>query len=106
MTARRRASAELPTPAPSAWHDDAPIDADEETRRPIRGARRGRRPGPIGLADLQHGRALAAFAVLNFGEQYLGIFERLDEACAQLERRDASLSRVRAIAARDGAPRL
>ncbi len=101
MQARR--SAELPTP--QGQRDGSPIDADEETRRPIRGARRGRRAGPIGLAELQHGRALAAFAVLNYGEHYLGIFDRLDSACGELEQRDASLARVRAIAGREGAPR-
>ncbi|HWJ71913.1 MAG TPA: hypothetical protein VNX29_01990 [Kaistia sp.] len=75
------------------------LDAESETRRPIRGARRGRRKGPVTLAELEHGRSLAAFAVLHHGERYLAIFERLDEACGVMQRREESLSRVHRFAA-------
>lgn len=73
-------------------------DEDLETRRPVRGARRGRKPGPITLAEMEHGRELAAFIVLEYGEQYLPIFERLDDECASLQRRHDSLARVRQVA--------
>jgi hypothetical protein len=77
-----------------------PPDHDEaETRIPVRGARRGRRQGPVTLAELLHGRELAAFAVLEYGEHLLPIFERLDAECVVMQRREDSLGRVRQIAA-------
>ncbi|MCX5495783.1 hypothetical protein OSH11_13800 [Kaistia dalseonensis] len=74
------------------------IDPDAETRRPARGAPRLRKPEEITLADLSHGRDLAACLVLRFGEKFLPIFERLDSECTTRERREDMLLRARQVA--------
>ena len=77
-------------------------EEEVETRRPVRGARRGRRTAPITLKEMQDLRMKAAIIVQRYGETYLPIFDRFDQECTQLERRQASLSRVEQFAAPPG----
>lgn len=61
------------------------------------GRRRPRRSGAITLAELEHARAMAARVVLDCGEQYLPIFERLEAEIAKFKARETLHVRLRAI---------
>lgn len=55
--------------------------------------------GPVTDAQIRRGRALAARAVLLYGERYMPIYERLGRELAARESQAATLERLRIEAA-------
>lgn len=68
---------------------------------PARGLGRRSPPaaGPLTLGELRHARALAARAVLLYGDAYMPIYERLDAEVKAREGRETARDRLRAVAA-------
>jgi hypothetical protein len=68
---------------------------------PARGLGRRHMPaqGPLDLEELRHARALAARAVLLYGDDYMPVYGRLDAEVKARESREAVRDRLRAVAA-------